>query len=137
MRRFLPLLLLLPGCIGPNDSAVLGGGDSSTFFEQVEPVLTEGCANPSCHGNTERPFQVYAVHRHRLLEEDTWSDSALSADEHAANLETARAFAPSPWLLSRKPLDPAVGGMVHAGGVMWSDVENPDYTAVRAWSVAR
>ncbi len=130
------MILLMLGCLVEGEDGAPGGGDSGEFFATVEPILTEGCANPSCHGNADRPYQVYAVHRNRLDEADLWADGVLNEAEHAANLAQARAFAAAPWELCRKPLDPAVGGMSHDGGVSWSSVDDADYEAVRAWTEA-
>ncbi len=130
------MILFVLGCLVEGEDGAPGGGDSAEFYARVEPILVEGCANPSCHGNVERPYQVYAVHRYRLEETDLWADGELTEAEHQANLAQARAFAAEPWELCRKPLDPAVGGMSHEGGATWSSVDDEDYEAVRAWSEA-
>lgn len=130
------MIVLLLACVVEGEDGAPGGGDSGEFYADVEPILTEGCANPSCHGNADRPWQVYAVHRYRMDEADLWADGELSAEEHAANLAQARAFTVSPWELCRKPLDPAAGGMSHEGGVSWFSVDDAEYEALRSWSEA-
>lgn len=130
------MILLLIGCLLPGDEA-LGTGDSGDFVEKVEPILAVGCANPSCHGNDQRPFQLYAVHMNRLDPDDLWADGNLTAEEHQANYQQARGFGPPTWELARKPLDPEAGGMDHRGGIYWNTTEDTDYQAIRAWLEGR
>ncbi len=130
------MIVLFLGCLGDNTDVQLDLGDSGEFVETVEPVLTASCANPSCHGNVDRPLQIYAVHRHRMDPADAWADGELTADETRANFLSAAGFSLPPSELARKPLDPAVGGMSHLGGVIWQSTEDPDYEALRAWSEA-
>ena len=127
-------LLLLLGCVaGPGDEP-LPPVDTGAFYAEVEPILGDRCSNPACHGTAERPLQVYAENRHRMDTGAFWLDAPLTPDEHAANLARARGFTGDPWLIARKALDPAVGGMTHVGGAVWMDPEDVEYVTLRAWA---
>ena len=130
------MILLLWSCVTGTGEEPPLPADSAMFYERVEPVLALRCANPSCHGSAERPLQVYAVHRHRADPAHIWLDAPLTAAEHAANFDRARAWRtpdPDASLLVRKPLDPEVGGASHAGGVQFADREEPDWRALYDW----
>lgn len=131
------VLVLVLGCLVPGDPADLGAGDSGDFVENVEPILVSSCANPSCHGNAQRPLQLYAVHRYRLDPDDLWADGDLSPAEHLANYQHARGFGAPTFELGRKPLSPEAGGMDHRGGVFWNTTDDVDYQAIIAWLEGR
>ena len=121
-------------CIDGPGSAPLVPVDTAAFYDEVEPILGERCANPSCHGAAERPLEVYAVHRHRMDDAMQWADEALSAEEHTANLDRARGFAGPPYVLARKALEPDAGGMEHEGGAIYLADTEAEYETLRAWA---
>lgn len=126
--------LLLLACVeGPGEAALVPV-DTGAFFAEVEPVLVERCANPSCHGTAERPLEVYAVHRNRMDPDDVWLDGGLTAEERAANLARARGFVGPTLELARKSLDPDAGGMRHGGGAIYADATDAEYATLRDWA---
>ncbi len=131
------ILMLLVACVGEPSSEALALGDAAVFAERAQPVLAT-CANPACHGNPDRPLEVYAEHLHRLDREDTWRDLPLTPEELWLNQVSASAFAlaldaPEDSALLRKPLAPEAGGVMHLGGALFGEPSNPDYRALYDW----
>lgn len=141
MTRALPALVcaLACGCVtGEETVALQRAGALAAFVEQAEPVLETRCANPSCHGNDERPLSLFAPHRHRLDEADVFLDAPLTGDELRHNFLQAqvligdvRSAAHSPLL--REPLAARAGGMSHAGVEVFVDTADYDYRRLHAW----
>ncbi len=129
-------LLTLLACLSPAEQA-LELRDLESFEDQVQPVLAARCANPSCHGDAERPLELYALHFHRMDSAMLHRDTPLDHDELRANalrvlgvgvgLEPAR----SPAL--RKPLAVEAGGQEHVGGALFGDTGAVDYRSLRSW----
>jgi hypothetical protein len=132
-------LMHLAGCVegpGPGDGFV--ALDYEVFVAEVQPLLADRCANPSCHGTPERPLEVFAVHKHRLDPDTVYLDAALTDDELGLGFLRASALvspdeAPSLSPLVRKPLGVAAGGAPHVGGVQFERDDDPDYLTLLAW----
>ena len=144
MTRTLPFIaaaaLACAACVsGPGEMAAPPAPDWDMWVDEVQPVLAEHCANPSCHGNVDRPLEVFAVHRHRLDPADTYLDAPLTTEELTVGYEKARAMiVPGEYaddcLLLRKPEPTHLGGAPHQGGVQFEAPEyDPDYQALRVW----
>lgn len=132
-------MILLVACVTGPGSIELPEADTAEFYATVEPELGASCANPSCHGSVDRPFEVYAVHYHRADPDDTYVDAELSEEEHQLNFDRARAFLapsdPAQSLLLLKPLDPAEGGLVHGEElVVYLDRSDPGWIALADWA---
>ena len=136
MKRLL-LAFFLVGCVdGPGIGDELPG-DYRAFEEDVQPILN-GCANPSCHGTSERPLELYSVRQHRLDPEEIYLETPLSDRELWLNFIRSCGFlmdleAPEDCELLRKPLSVEAGGVEHGGGVQFGDLENPDYALLLDW----
>jgi len=137
MRAELLSPLLLIGCVGGPGL----DGELDRFVAEVQPVLAERCASPSCHGRPSRPLGLFAVHQHRLDPADVHLDAPLTADELHANYDRALGFvlgasgaADAPLL--RKPLAQGAGGMRHAGGIQFEDTQGFRYRSVLQWATA-
>jgi hypothetical protein len=126
VMRYLSLVvltatLLAGACVqeGIDQPAELPSVDEHYFRCRVQPVLAKSCAFMDCHGNDERPLQVYAEQRFRV--NPSWLDyeDPLTSEELSANLQTVRGFVGTDLgpkaLLSEKPLDARSGGLFHRG----------------------
>ena len=133
MIKWGPSLLLACGCVGGSGSAPLpAAGSVESFAEWAQPVFAARCANPSCHGNAERPLSLYAVHRHRMNRDEVYLDAPLNDEELEHNLVQASLFVvdidePSQSLLLTKPLGD------HAGVSVFIDSADYDYLRLHAW----
>ena len=143
MRRLLlPLtggLFALTACvIGPGTGDTVPAGDPVAFRAEVQPILA-GCANPSCHGDPDRPLEVYAAFSHRLDPSMLFLDEPITDEELDLNrlrfcaLLTGHPDAEDSAALT-KPLDPASGGSEHVGGVVFGDTDEPEYVTLLRWA---
>lgn len=137
---FLVLLLLIfaAGCgFVTMENEPLPELDYEVFVGQVQPILGYGCGNPSCHGNPQRPFSVYAPQAYRLKAADIYSPAPLTEQELRENYDRARSFAVDQGrgpLLLTKPLAENVGGVRHLeGGDIFYSIEDRDYRILEAW----
>lgn len=130
------MILLLLACLEPSEQA-LSVHDMEAFEEQVQPVLAEGCANPSCHGDPERPLELYATHFHRMDPSMLHRDLPLDEQELRANalrvLSVGLGLEPAQSPALRKPLAVDAGGQEHVGGELFGDTGAVDYRALRGW----
>jgi hypothetical protein len=140
MRRALWALAPLLAACGPDPGLVqvLPPLDLDGFAQEVGPILEARCANPTCHGNPDRPLSLYAVHLHRLDPADVHRDTPLTAVEVWSNYQQARAMAePSsdPWTapLVSKPLADRWGGGHHVGGEIFEDPYDAECAALIRW----
>lgn len=126
----------LPAC-GPDGGTLpLSVGDQATFRAEVQPLLEERCANPSCHGGDGRPLEIYANLRHRLHAEDIYVDEPITDEELMLNQQRAACFINDldhGSSLARKPLPVDEGGVQHAGGIIFQRGDDPAYLPLRAW----
>lgn len=133
MTRWAPPLVLLGACVaGAGTEPWPAAGSVAVFAEEAQPVLAARCANPSCHGTAARPLSLYAVHRHRLDEDDDFLDAPLSDEELAHNLRQVSRFLvgvdeAARSLLLTKPLSG------HAGVEVFHDARDHDYRRLHAW----
>lgn len=132
--------VLYAACVsGPGETRyVEAAADYELFAEIVQPVLTERCANPSCHGNPDRPLQLFAIHQHRLDPALTFTDLPLTEEEIRLNYQRALVFVsyhPSieKCPLISKPLAESAGGVWHGGGVQFYEPSEPQCDAIRTW----
>ena len=101
----------------------------------MQPVLSARCANPSCHGDERRPFEVFAVHQHRLDPRNVYRDAPLTEHEVRLNYLRACGFlsdfdTPAETLLLLKPL---AGEVTHRGGKPFADETDAGYRALADW----
>jgi hypothetical protein len=114
-------------------------GGVEPFAELAQPVLAERCANPSCHGNPDRPLAVFAVHRYRLDPDATFLDAPLTAEELERNFVRAAAFllevdAAEDSALLAKALAREAGGSGHDHGAVFTDRAEHDYVQLLDWA---
>jgi len=139
-----PLTLLLFACVdGPGGVAMESTADLDVFTEDVQPVLASTCANGTCHGDADRPLEIYAVHHHRLDPGDVYLDTGLTDEELRLNWLRASAFIEEVrgWpdvraeecSLLLKPMAEEIGGAVHGGGDVFFDPWDRDFVALRDW----
>ena len=124
----------------PDPAAAL---NETVFQCNVEPILARQCSYTACHGtsaNDGSALRVYTPGKLRAMPAaniDALIAPLTDAEQHA-NFESASAFAFGPtapddnWLL-RKPLPSTYGGYEHFGGAIYSDPNDPQYVAIRAW----
>ncbi len=131
----------IAGCGAPDPgSSPVPLLDQAVFGAEVQPVLAERCANPTCHGRPERPLSIYAPRRWRADPRRVHLDEPLTADELRHNYVASCALAaeaerPEDALLVRKPLG-AEGGLYHGGGPVFDGVADDGYRVVLAWIAA-
>ncbi len=135
MRWSVALLGL--GCVGGPGETELPERALERFTAEVQPVLAEACANPTCHGHEDRPLRIYAPMRHRLRPEEVLADTPLDTDELQLNYDRVLGFLddadPGRSMLLLKPLAPDAGGAEHEGGEVFADETDRGYAALRAW----
>lgn len=134
---FATALALAAAACGPDGGTVpITVGDQATFRTDVQPILEERCANPSCHGGDGRPLEIYATLRHRLHPEDIYVDEPVTDEELTLNQQRAACFVRDldhGSSLARKPLPVDEGGVQHAGGIIFQRGDDPAYLPLRAW----
>lgn len=134
--------VLLAACIPDPGTLEPGNGippaDYARFVTEVQPILDVRCSSPSCHGNSRRPLELYAVGQHRLALEDLYRDTPLTENELEANFIRACSFmmdaeSPQRCQLVTKPLQESKGGVGHEGGVLFEDTSDRDYEVLLDW----
>ncbi len=131
-------LLALGGCAGFDGVEPLAEPDFEYFVDNVQPILSSRCANPSCHGESTRPLEVFAVHAHRLEPTDVFLDEPLTEEELWMNYLRASGFVAvdgpaSDSLILLKPLAPEAGGGAHHGGTQFMDADCAGYRTLETW----
>lgn len=135
----LALLVLAPACITPpTGDRDLPALDFEVYENDVQPILAERCANPTCHGRADRPLSIYAPGRYREDPSRTYLHEPLTEEELVVNYLGACAFSlgitdPGDCLLLRKPLAVDAGGAGHVGGDVWMAEDDAEYRVVEAW----
>ncbi len=133
MRRHAWLSLIAPAvlvtCSSANDAP-------SQFAERVAPVLQRRCGASTCHGvppgaTSTRLFQ-FPTDAHGYLSSRDLVESARVASLRF--LDTTEEIGLSSLL--RKPLPAEFGGVGHAGGAAYYDLQDPGYLAVRDWAAS-
>jgi hypothetical protein len=118
--------------------------DGIQFTEQVMPVLIRDCGFQTCHGSSERFFQVYGPGRSRLdpltpaFKNQTGDELGLSYNLAVAMIDSAH---PGRSLLLRKPLAVKAGGAGHRGTDrygrnVYRTTNDPGYLVLARWVFA-
>jgi hypothetical protein len=125
--------LALTGAIGcdhssPSDPQPPTGGqryvlDYDVFASTIDPMLSQlGCDNVTCHGGNIR---------------GTFELSPNGNNNPVFDFEQARlqvnGYQPVESPLIMKPLAPECGGPGHAGGFVFTELDDPNYLAILAW----
>ncbi len=127
--RLLPLLVVvtaLSACGSPNGGEVaVRWLDYDRFVTEIQPLLAEGCGNPSCHGRAERAFSIYSQRNWRQDPDLLYRPDPLDASELLHNYEAScvlisEADVPEETLLLRKSLGQAAG-TYHGGGSIFEE----------------
>lgn len=125
------------GCGVEGGSMPLAIGDAAAFRRDVQPLLEERCANPSCHGGADRPLEIYATLRHRLSPDSIYVDEPVSDEELTLNQQRAACFIGDldhgTSSLARKPLPIEQGGVGHSGGIIFERGDDPAYLPLHDW----
>lgn len=138
-RTLCAAVLACAGCVVDAGPPVpLPEGDLELFASTVHPVLAAHCGDPSCHGRSDRPLEVYSTGQHRSDPARVFLEEPISQDEVVRNARNVAAFAldatsPDECAVLRKPLARAAGGEWHEGGEIFPSRDDRDYRAVRAW----
>jgi len=133
MRRAI-VFVALAGCANVEQGTTeLARLDRAEFAARVLPILTESCANPSCHGRPERALSLYAPRRFREDPTRTFLDEPLTAEELEHNFRASSALVDphdvDASLLLRKAI-----GRAHGGGVLLDGPNDDRYRTLRAWA---
>lgn len=133
----LAALAIFGACAPDGGYQPMPSGDPATFRSEVQPLLEERCANPSCHGSTDRPLEIYATLRHRLDPDDIFVDEPITDQEVLLNQQRAACFIGDldhgTSSLARKPLPADEGGVGHQGGIIFERGDDPAYLPLAAW----
>jgi hypothetical protein len=125
----------------PSERTTLGDLDYDFFRCNVQPIFDRTCAQQACHGAEDRPLRTYARLKWRIepLWRGTHNDgggTGLTDEEWCRNYDSARSFAsatPETSELLTQPLDPALGGLSHAGYTLFYSTTEDDYRTIASW----
>ena len=97
--------------------------DYDVFAASINPILSNhGCDNTTCHGGGIRG----------TFELSPSGDKNVTFDFQQSRMQVnGRDPASSPLVM--KPLAPECGGPGHAGGYVFTELDDPDYLAILAW----
>lgn len=133
----LATLAITGACAPDGGYQPMSSGDPAAFRSEVQPLLEERCANPSCHGSADRPLEIYATLRHRLDPDDIFVDEPITDEEVLLNQQRAACFIGDldhgTSSLARKPLPVDEGGVGHEGGIIFERGDDPAYVPLVAW----
>ncbi len=126
------------GCVDEADESGIPGADFDAFVSEVQPVLDDRCANPSCHGTERRPLEIYAPSLHRADPDAIHSSSPLTDLELEANFGRSCGFLldldrPRDSLLLSKPLAMSAGGTAHADIVVFETDDDAEFVSMLDW----
>lgn len=132
-------------CASSNEfSGPVPSPDGAAFVNTVYPLLLRDCAFVSCHGASERFFQVLGPGRARLDLRATKPDDPATLQEVLHAYERARSMLatadrPEDCLLLSKPLEPSAGGQGHKGvddlgRNVFASINDPGYVALSRWA---
>jgi hypothetical protein len=112
-------------CSYAREELTIPDADTRQFVDDAYPILLADCGYPTCHGSSERFFQIYGPGRTRL---DPMTDAyaPVTAQELALSFARARSMligpkGPRRAPLLRKPLAVAAGGAKHEGDDPWGN----------------
>jgi hypothetical protein len=131
-------LVLLVGCqLADVEDVQLRDFDYADFVDQVQPVLDELCANPSCHARAERALSIYSTRAWRANVDETYlptelSDAELRHNYQACIVMTAEAAQPHEARLLRKSLGQQAF-TYHGGGEIFADTSDRDFRVLHNW----
>ncbi len=121
-------IVRLPCTSAPPNTVGLGADPTTPDFAQfkndVIPVIQTTCAAGNCHGT---PVNELFLTCGDTPEGIRWNYQQTS-DYLAQNASASE--------IVRRPLDPSQGGSYHEGGVIFSSVTDPGYTALLNWATA-
>lgn len=130
--------LALLACVAPEPPNVpIRWLDDQRFVAEIQPILADRCANPTCHGRPERPLSLYAPGQFRADPARTHSGEPLTAEELEHNYTLACIFSseaawPEDSALVRKPLGEHAG-VHHGGGAVFEGTGDRHYRIVLGW----
>lgn len=115
--------------------------DYDEFVARVQPVVGGSCAFLGCHGTHERALALYAVDFLRAeqpagspIDPVRMSDDELLWNYDGLRLRLIDETSADDSALLLKCLDPALGGIEHAGGtVVFASREDHDFLVLRDW----
>jgi hypothetical protein len=113
---------------GPTDPKPPTGGqnyvlDYDVFATNIDPMLSGlGCDNVTCHGGGIRGTFELSPNGNKNISFD-FEQARLQVDGHNP--------VESPLIM--KPLAPECGGPGHAGGYVFTELDDPNYLAILAW----
>ena len=94
-----------------------------TFATSIEPILSaHGCDNLNCHGGGIRGTFELSPNGNKNVQFDF---------DQACMQVNGRDPVASPLIM--KPLAPECGGPRHAGGFVFSELNDPNYLAILTW----
>lgn len=111
--------------------------DYEEFRTEVQPVLAEGCSNPSCHARPERAFSLYAPLALRMDESRTHLVEPLTEAELLHNFTmscvlSSDSYLAEETLLLRKPLAHHAKTH-HGGGAIFEGKSDDRYRKLETW----
>lgn len=111
--------------------------DYEEFKTNVQPILAEGCSNPSCHAREERAFSLYAPMARRMDESRTHMVEPLTEEELLHNFTVSCVLSsdssvPDQTLLLRKPLAD-FANTHHGGGAVFEGKADDRYKKLADW----
>jgi hypothetical protein len=114
--------------------------DYEEFRTEIQPILAEGCSNPSCHARPERAYSLYSPMVRRMDESRTHLAEPLSEAELLHNFTMSCVLSsdsdlPEETLLLRKPLAD-YAKTHHGGGAVFEGKSDDRYRKLEGW-VAR
>lgn len=129
--------LLASGCVVDSSGTTpLLMPDRQVFSLEAGPILSRRCGDYACHGNSARPYALYAVSRRRLNAADQYSSHPLTSAEWDANFNATRGFLDAPrgrdTALIQKALSTGGAGD-HKGGAIFAAPSDPECQAILAW----
>lgn len=97
--------------------------DYDVFAASINPILSNhGCDNATCHGGGIRGTFELSPNGNKNVPFD-FEQSRMQVNGRD----------PVSSALAMKPLAPECGGPGHAGGYVFTELDDPDYLAILAW----
>jgi len=138
------LCMLALGCVACADeagNARFNKLNAAQFRTEVYPVLLRDCGFPTCHGSTDRFFQVWGPGRGRLDPTKRAFDLTTGAElstSYQLALSMVDGKHPERSLLLRKPLAREAGGAGHEGvdkfgRNVYRSANDQGYLAIARW----
>jgi hypothetical protein len=119
--------------------------DFDTFKSRVNAVLGQRCAAGNCHGSPANSLYLTCGTTEEALR---WNYFAVgdyvsvavcpsAGGSAGAGSVDAGACTPGSSEILRRALSPAVGGVYHEGGTVFSTTDDPGYQALVAWATEK